>query len=87
MNKAELVDAVQKQLGAATSKAVTPADLGVGSAPAHDGSSASKPPAFFVSVAAVDAEGHESLFAYPEYRCDASGCVVQPGSLDVTVKN
>jgi len=39
--------------------------------------------AFFVSVAAVDAAGHESLFAYPEYRC-ATTCQVQPGSLDVT---
>ena len=56
--------------------AVSPADLGVGGAPA-----------FFVSVAAVDAAGHESLFAYPEYRCDATGCVVQAGSTDVTVKN
>jgi hypothetical protein len=25
--------------------------------------------AFYISVAAVDAQGHESLFAYPEYRC------------------
>ena len=40
--------------------------------------------AYFVSVAAVDAQGHESLFAYPEYRCDASGCVVPTGALDVT---
>jgi hypothetical protein len=38
---------------------------------------------FFISVAAVDAAGHESLFAYPEYRC-APTCQVQPGSLDVT---
>jgi len=38
---------------------------------------------FFVSVAAVDKKGHESLFAYPEYRCDAAGCVVPPGALDV----
>lgn len=40
--------------------------------------------AFFVSVAAVDADGHESLFAYPEYRCDTSGCVVPAGANDVT---
>jgi hypothetical protein len=41
---------------------------------------------FFLSVAAVDSAGHESLFAYPEYRCDAMGCIVQPGSLDVTAR-
>jgi peptidase M28-like protein len=56
-----------------TLKSVTAKDLGLAGAPA-----------FFVSVAAVDASGHESLFAYPEYRCDGSGCVVQPGSLNVT---
>jgi hypothetical protein len=60
----------------ATSKSVTAADLGMAGAAA-----------FFVSVAAVDAQGHESLFAYPEYRCDASSCVVQPGSTDVKAKN
>jgi hypothetical protein len=60
----------------ATSASVTPAALGIGGAPA-----------FFVSVAAVDARGHESLFAYPEYRCDSTSCVVQPGSLDVTTKD
>lgn len=38
---------------------------------------------FFVSVAAVDEEGHESLFAYPEHRCDANGCAVPAGALDV----
>jgi hypothetical protein len=31
--------------------------------------------AFFISVAAVDAAGHESLFAYPEMRCDTTACV------------
>jgi len=31
---------------------------------------------FFVSVAAVDRRGHESLFAWPEVRCDASACVI-----------
>jgi hypothetical protein len=51
-------------------------DLGIGGASA-----------FFVSVAAVDAQGHESLFAYPEYRCDGTSCVVPPGALDVTVRN
>jgi hypothetical protein len=43
--------------------------------------------AFYVSVAAVDAQGHESLFAYPEYRCTAAGCVVPAGSLNVTTSN
>jgi hypothetical protein len=56
----------------ATSASVTPASLGIGG-----GAS------FFVSVAAVDAAGHESLFAYPEFRC-SSVCQIQPGSLDVT---
>jgi len=31
---------------------------------------------FFVSVASVDSRGHESLFAWPEVRCDSSGCVI-----------
>ena len=39
---------------------------------------------FYVSVAAVDADGHESLYAYPEYRCNSSGCIVPSGSLNVT---
>jgi len=43
--------------------------------------------AYFVSVAAVDAAGHESLFAYPEYRCDSSGCVVPAAALNVTAKD
>jgi acetylornithine deacetylase/succinyl-diaminopimelate desuccinylase-like protein len=43
--------------------------------------------AFYISVAAVDAGGHESLFAYPEYRCDTTSCVVPPDSLDVTARN
>jgi acetylornithine deacetylase/succinyl-diaminopimelate desuccinylase-like protein len=42
---------------------------------------------YYLSVAAVDAAGHESLFAYPEYRCDTSSCQVVPGSLDVTLVN
>ncbi len=62
--------------GAATSHSVTAADLGLPAATT-----------FFLSVAAVDAKGHESLFAYPEYRCDATSCAVQPGSLDVTARN
>ena len=39
---------------------------------------------YFVSVAAVDGGGHESLYAYPEYRCGPNGCVVPDGALDVT---
>ena len=31
---------------------------------------------FYVSVASVDAKGHESLFAWPEVRCDSSACVI-----------
>ena len=39
---------------------------------------------YYVSVAAVDAAGHESLYAYPEYRCNSYSCRVPSGSLDVT---
>lgn len=39
---------------------------------------------YYVSVAAVDASGHESLYAYPEYRCNSYSCRVPSGSLDVT---
>jgi peptidase M28-like protein len=39
---------------------------------------------YYVSVAAVDAAGHESLYAYPEYRCSSWGCSVPSGSLSVT---
>jgi uncharacterized repeat protein (TIGR01451 family) len=45
------------------------------------------PPAttYYVSVAAVDAAGHESLYAYPEYRCDSTNTCSQPAdALDVT---
>jgi hypothetical protein len=62
--------------GGATALSVAPRDLGVDGAPA-----------FFLSIAAVDAKGHESLFAYPEYRCDATGCAVPPGALNVTARN
>jgi hypothetical protein len=61
---------------ASTSASYAAADLGI-----TDGS------AFFVSVSAVDASGHESLFAYPETRCDATGCVVPPAALNVTASN
>jgi hypothetical protein len=60
----------------ATSATVSPSDLGIASSTA-----------VFISVAAVDSQGHESLFAYPEYRCDGSGCIVPAGALDVTARN
>jgi hypothetical protein len=53
-------------------------------APAELGLAAGE--SFFISVAAVDAKGHESLFAYPEFRCDAVACAIPPGALDVTVR-
>ena len=52
---------------------VTPRQLGI-----HKGQ------AFFISVSALGKGQHESLFAYPEYRCDASGCVVPAGALNIT---
>jgi len=39
---------------------------------------------FFVSVASVDKQGHESLFAYPEVRCDSASCVIPPYAFNVT---
>lgn len=42
---------------------------------------------YFISVAAVDTAGHESLYAYPEYLCNASGCDIPPGALDVTPRD
>ncbi len=38
----------------------------------------------YVSIAAVDGEGHESQFAYPELRCDETQCAAPPGSRDAT---
>jgi Zn-dependent M28 family amino/carboxypeptidase len=61
---------------AQTSAAPSPAALGV------DGANP-----YFISVAAVDAAGHESLFAYPEYRCDGNGCIVPPSALNITATN
>ena len=52
---------------------VTPQQLGI---PAGQ--------SFFISVSALGNGQHESLFAYPEYRCDASGCVVPAGALNIT---
>jgi len=56
-----------------TSAFVTPKQLGI--APGQ---------AFFISVSAQGDGHHESLFGYPEYRCDASSCVVPAGALDIT---
>lgn len=39
---------------------------------------------FYISVAAVDKAGHESLFSYPEVRCDSANCVVPSYAFDVT---
>jgi hypothetical protein len=46
---------------------ITPAQLGLKSGDS-----------FFISVASVDQQGHESLFAYPELRCDSTQCIVVP---------
>ena len=41
--------------------------------------------AYYISIAAVDAAGHESLYAYPEYRCDSTNTCSQPDdALNVT---
>jgi hypothetical protein len=40
--------------------------------------------AFYISVAAVDSKGHESLFAYPEVRCDSNACAIPTYAFDVT---
>jgi acetylornithine deacetylase/succinyl-diaminopimelate desuccinylase-like protein len=40
---------------------------------------------YYVSIAAVDRSGHESLYAYPEYRCDSANNCSRPGdALNVT---
>jgi len=39
---------------------------------------------FYISVAAVDRQGHESLFAYPEVRCDPTTCAIPSYAFDVT---
>ena len=38
---------------------------------------------FFLSVASVDKSGHESLFAYPEIRCDSNACVVPANAFNM----
>jgi hypothetical protein len=37
---------------------------------------------FFASVAAIDSAGHESLFAYPEIRCEKGTCAAPTGAAD-----
>jgi hypothetical protein len=39
---------------------------------------------FYISVSAVDKQGHESLFAYPEVRCDSNNCAIPSYAYDVT---
>jgi len=39
---------------------------------------------FFISVSALGDGHHESLFGYPEFRCDATGCAVPAGALNIT---
>lgn len=50
-------------------RAVSPGELGF-----QQGDS------FFISVASVDAQGHESLFAFPEMRCTATACLTPAGT-------
>src|SRR5262249_14983140 len=59
--------------GSRTSSTVSPAELGLTSGQA-----------FFISVAAVDSHGHQSLFAYPEFRCEGSACAVPANALNIT---
>jgi hypothetical protein len=59
--------------GSLNHAAVAPSSLGV-----HP----TKP--YFLSVGAVDGSGHESLFAYPEYRCDPTQCVAPAAATNVT---
>jgi hypothetical protein len=37
---------------------------------------------FFISAAAIDGAGHESLFAYPEIRCEKGVCAAPAGAAD-----
>jgi len=39
---------------------------------------------FSISIASVDSQGHESLFAYPEVRCDSNSCAIPSYANDVT---
>ena len=39
---------------------------------------------FFISVAALDDQGHESLFAYPEVRCDSASCGAPANAFSAT---
>jgi acetylornithine deacetylase/succinyl-diaminopimelate desuccinylase-like protein len=42
---------------------------------------------YWASIVAVDGQGHRSLPAYPEVRCDDAGCAIPSDALDPTVKN
>jgi hypothetical protein len=53
-------------------KVISPRDLGLNSGDS-----------FFVSVASVDDDGHESLFAYPEFRCDSNACAMPANASNV----
>jgi hypothetical protein len=44
-------------------------------------------PPYWVSAVAVDGDGHESLPAYPELRCDGTACTVPADALDFAAKN
>ena len=59
-------------LPGATTFALDETALGLGAAP------------YWVSVAALDRDGHESLFAYPELRCDQGKCKAPTDAADVT---
>jgi hypothetical protein len=39
---------------------------------------------FYISVAAVDSKGHESLYAYSEWRCTPTGCAVPTDAFNFT---
>ena len=39
---------------------------------------------YYLSVALSDGAGHESLFAYPEIRCDTAGCAAPADAANVT---
>ena len=40
---------------------------------------------FFVSVSTVDSQGHESLFSWPEVRCDSTSCAIPAYATNVTM--
>jgi hypothetical protein len=42
---------------------------------------------FYLSIASMDDDGHESLFAYPEIRCTASNCAAPTDASEITTTN